>query len=221
MALHPHFRLDLRPLAAAGLAAIALTSTAASQAAAQPDLVPMLSVPMNAGVGVQNIGNSAAGPSHLTLNCTKSGQSEGGCANTPGMAAYENPAYPDRVVIDVPALAPGEIFTHDLAFWNDINWPAGTYLFDLVADAGAVVAESGEANNSTQSSHTQLPMVGVAPPAPLPLTATLPGGAPRPKLVLRTKAKLIAPLPAAPRTAPKILRSQPVPPPTAPTRRRP
>jgi hypothetical protein len=164
-------RSPLGLLAAAGLAATVSSVAAAGQAAAQPDLVPMLSVPMNAGVGVQNIGNTAAGPSHLTLNCTKTGRAAGGCATAPGIAAYVDPAYPDRVVIDVPALAPGEIFTHDLAFWGDLNWPAGSYVFDLVADAGAAVVEGSEANNAGQSSHTQLPAVGVAPPAPLPLAA--------------------------------------------------
>jgi hypothetical protein len=220
MALHPLFRPNLRTLAATGLAAIALTSTAISQAAAQPDLVPQLSNPMNATVGVQNIGDSASGPSHLTINCTKFGKADGGCPDIPGLAAYIDPAYPNRVVVDVPVLEPSESFDHVLAFWGDIPWTPGTYIFDAEVDAGNEVAESNEANNTTQSSYTQQPMVGVAPPPPLPLTAALPGGAPRPKPALRAKAKLIAPQQPAPQKL-RVLPARPLPPQAVPTQRRP
>jgi len=144
---------------------------AAGAAAAQPNLVPVLGNPMNASVGVQNLGTTAAGPSHLTINCTRFGKADGGCPDTPGLAAYADPAYPNRAVIEVPALEPGESFNHDLAFWAAIPWTAGIYVFDAVADAGNAVAESNEADNTSQSSYTQLPAVGVAPQAPLPLTA--------------------------------------------------
>lgn len=156
---------------------------AAGSAAAQPNLVPVLSSPMGAGVGVQNTGDSAAGPSHLTINCTKMGKADGGCPETPGLAAYADPAYPNRVVIEVPALEPGESFNHDLAFWGDISWTPGTYLFAARADAGNAVAESNERNNSAQSSYTVLPLAAVAPPQPLPLAARpAPAGPVNPKL---------------------------------------
>lgn len=157
-------------LAAAATLGLAL-ALAAGSAAAQPNLVPVLSSPMGAGVGVQNTGDSAAGPSHLTINCTKMGKADGGCPDTPGLAAYADPAYPNRVVIEVPALEPGESFNHVLAFWDDIPWTPGTYLFAARADAGNAVAESNEGNNSAQSSYTQLPSVAVVPPQPLPLAA--------------------------------------------------
>ncbi|MGF1629877.1 MAG: CARDB domain-containing protein [Kiloniellaceae bacterium] len=162
-----HFSLGL--LAAAGLTAA--LSTVAGTAAAQPNLVPVLSNPMNASVGVQNLGATAAGPSHLTINCTRFGEADGGCPDIPGLAAYADPAFPNRVVVDVPALEPGESFNHNLAFWAAIPWTPGTYVFDAVADAGNAVAESNEADNTSQSSYTQLPAVGVAPQAPLPLAA--------------------------------------------------
>jgi hypothetical protein len=153
----------------AGLsAALAL---AAGTAAAQPNLVPVLNAPMNASIGVQNTGDSAAGASHLTINCTKLGKADGGCPDIPGIAAYADPAYPNRVVIQVPALEPGESFNHDLAFWAAIPWTAGTYLFAARADAGSAAAESNEADNSIQSSYTQQPSAAVAPPPPLPLAA--------------------------------------------------
>ena len=113
-------------LAAIGLAAAGIF--AAGSAAAQPDLVPLLSSPMGAGVGVQNTGDSAAGPSHLTINCTRLGKADGGCPDIPGLAAYADPAFPNRVVIEVPALEPGENFNHVLAFWGDIPWTPGTFI---------------------------------------------------------------------------------------------
>jgi hypothetical protein len=166
----PHSR---RLAGTAGLSAALSTALAlaAGTAAAQPNLVPLLSNPMNASVGVQNTGDSAAGPSHLTINCTEFGQADGGCPDTPGLAAYADPAYPNRAVIAVPALEPGESFNHDLAFWAAIPWTPGTYVFDAVADAGNAVAESNEANNTTQSSYTEQADAGVAPPQPLPLAA--------------------------------------------------
>lgn len=193
-------RRSLRLLAAAGLTAA--ISTAAGQALAQPDLIPQLSNPMNASVGVQNIGTTAAPASHLTINCTKFGQVDGGCPEAPGMGAYVDPAFPNRVVVDVPALAPGESFSHDLAFWNALPWTPGTYVFDAEVDAGNVVAETNETNNATQSSYTQLPAVGVAPPAPLPLKAKT-AKPPRPNPVVR-RAALQPRKPAAPqRLAPE------------------
>lgn len=165
----PSLATSRRRAACAGLGLV--LALAAGTAAAQPNLVPLLGSPMGAGVGVQNTGDSAAGPSHLTINCTKLGKADGGCPDTPGLAAYAEPAYPNRVVIEVPALEPGEAFNHDLAFWDDIVWTPGTYLFAARADAGNAVAESNEADNALQTSYTQLPSVAVAPQQPLPLAA--------------------------------------------------
>lgn len=171
--------LHSRRLAALGPAATNIATTsivvasivAAGSAAAQPNLVPLLSSPMGAGVGVQNTGDSPAGPSQLTINCTRLGKADGGCPEAPGLSAYADPAYPNHVVIEVPALAPGETFNHVLAFWDEIPWTPGTYLFAARADAGKAVAESNEANNALQISYTVLPSVGVAPQQPLPLAA--------------------------------------------------
>ncbi len=174
-------------LFAAGFTAVLLAGITAGQAEAQPDLVPILSNPMSASVGVRNQGDTAAGPSHLTINCTKFGKLDGGCPDIPGLAAYADPAFPNKVVIEVPALEPNEIFNHDLAFWDDIDWPVGTYVFEAEADAGGVIAESNEANNDLQSSYTQLPKPGIAQPDPLHLKAK-PAAKP-----VRPKAKLALP----------------------------
>src|SRR3546814_12048950 len=96
---------------------------------------------MSASVGVQNTGASAAGPSQLTINCTSFGQPNGGCPDAPGLAAYADPAYPNRVVVEVPALPPGQSFNHNLAFWPATPWPPGTSVFDARADAGNAAAE--------------------------------------------------------------------------------
>ncbi|MEQ8355068.1 MAG: CARDB domain-containing protein [Kiloniellaceae bacterium] len=152
-------------------ASVIAAAAAPGSAAAHPDLVPLLNNPMNAAVGVQNTGTTAAGASHLTINCTAFGQVDGGCPDAPGMAAYVDPAYPNRAVIDVPALEPGESFNHDLSFWNAIPWVPGTFIFDAEVDPGNEVAELNEADNTTQSSYTEQPGIGVAPPAPLPFAA--------------------------------------------------
>ncbi|HKQ30303.1 MAG TPA: CARDB domain-containing protein [Burkholderiales bacterium] len=119
----------------------------------KPDLVPLLPSPMNGNVAVKNIGAGNAGPSKLALKCHKVGHvgGGGGCADIPpAMAApYIDAAFPDHVVVNVPALAPGASFNHALAFWGSLVWMKGKYEFKAIADAGAVVAESNEANNVT------------------------------------------------------------------------
>ncbi|NIA71590.1 hypothetical protein HBA54_23645 [Pelagibius litoralis] len=158
-------------LASASLTAL-LAVAGASQAAAQADLVPIVTAPMSASVGVQNMGDTPAPASHLTISCTKFGKVSGGCPDVPELGVYENPAFPDVGTVEVPELAPGEIFNHDLTVWAAIVWPVGNYVFNVTADAGGVVAESNEANNTTQTSYTQLPAPAVVEQPPLPLQAT-------------------------------------------------
>lgn len=201
------------------LAATALgvgIALAAGAAAAQPNLVPVLSYPMNASVGVQNTGTTAAGPSHLTINCTRFGKTDGGCPDIPGLDAYADPAYPNRVVIEVPALEPNESFGHDLAFWAAIPWTPGTYVFEAVADAGNAVAESNEGDNATQSSYTQQAEIAVQPPQPLPLAAKPAPARPQPpKLTssnifqLKQRRDAAAQKPTAPRRLAPVAPSEP------------
>jgi hypothetical protein len=122
---------------------------------AKPDLVPVLSSPMNGTVSVKNIGTGAAGASKLVLKCVKLGNTGGGggCADIPPALAapYIDAAFPNSVVVNVPALAPGASYNHALSFWGALVWPKGKYQFNAAADAGAVVAETNEANNAASS----------------------------------------------------------------------
>lgn len=120
----------------------------------KPDLVPELPNPMNGNVTVKNIGTGAAGASKFVLKCNKVGNvGGGGCADIPPAlaAAYVDAAFPNSVVVNVPALAPGASFNHALGFWGALVWTKGKYQFNALADGGAVVAESNEANNATNS----------------------------------------------------------------------
>lgn len=123
-------------------------STAAAQqrlTAQAPDLTPVPARILNGVASVRNSGTTPAGPFILTVQCQKQGG--GSCAEAPGMAAYENPAYPNRLVIPVPGLAAGKVFNHTLRFWKGLDWQPGNYNFVLEADAGKTVAETNEGNN--------------------------------------------------------------------------
>ncbi len=121
----------------------------------KPDLVPVIPNPMNGHVEVKNIGTCPAGPSKLTLDCHKQGHvgPGGGCADLPPTVAavYNDPAFPDKGTIAVPALAPGAAFNHTLSFWGSLKWTSGKFDFKAMADAANVVAESNEANNTATS----------------------------------------------------------------------
>lgn len=121
----------------------------------KPDLVPLLHKPMNGLVRVKNQGAGAAGPSLLTLDCRKRGHrgGGGGCPDAPGLSRYSHPAYPDKVVIKIPALPAGKVYEHKLVFWNDLVWTSGIYGFVAIADVANTVDEApgGETNNTTGS----------------------------------------------------------------------
>ncbi|MBX3429863.1 MAG: hypothetical protein KF779_09795 [Hyphomonadaceae bacterium] len=112
------------------------------------DLQPIPSRIEHGVVSVRNTGSAASSPSVATVNCHLPGQ-EGGCPELPAaaIAAYANPAYPDRLTVDIPAILPGHVYNHNLSFWDDLTWPSGSYVFEFVVDAGAANNESNEANN--------------------------------------------------------------------------
>jgi hypothetical protein len=142
-----------------------LAATLAAQSAfaggAQPDLVPSPGALTAGTVGVVNQGGAAAPASVLTLHCQRIGG--GSCPDSPGMAAYENVAFPDHAVVQVPALAPGGSFQHALTFWNELDWAPGTYILTLTVDAGGALAESVEANNTAAIEHIVVESVGSGP----------------------------------------------------------
>jgi len=123
-----------------------------------PDLIAVMPNPMNGVVMEKNIGKCPAGPNKLTIACQKAGVvgAGGGCGAAPpaAFAPYNDPAFPDKATVNVPALAPGATYSTTLGFWGLIHWNPGTYNFVAMADAANVVAESNEANNSTTSTMT-------------------------------------------------------------------
>lgn len=165
--------MNMRFLCAALIAttAAALTSTATAQTmTAQPipqvqaappaasgrltartiDLHPIPSRISHGVVSVRNIGTSASVASVITVNCHRPGQN-GGCADIPPayVAQYTNPAYPNRLVVNVPVIQPGHVYNHTLPFFEDAPWTSGQeYIFEFAADAGATNNESNEANNA-------------------------------------------------------------------------
>jgi hypothetical protein len=109
------------------------------------DLVPIASRMLKGAVSIRNAGSAASGPSIATVVCAKVGG--GGCAESPAMKKYENAAYPNAIVVNVPALAVGHVYSHSLPFWNSLKWGPGTYEFTVTADAGKQVGETNEGNN--------------------------------------------------------------------------
>lgn len=121
----------------------------------KPDLVPVLTNPMSGHVLVKNIGTGPSGPSKLVIECHKAGNTSpgGGCADLPADVAdtYSDPAFPNKVTLHVPPLAPGAAWTTTLPFWGTLKWSKGKFDFKAVVDAANTVAESNEANNTTSS----------------------------------------------------------------------
>jgi hypothetical protein len=122
---------------------------------------------------VTNMGDAASEPSVLTIVCQKTSGGMGGCAEDPGMAAYEDAGYPNAAVIQVPALQPGETFDHALEFWGGLVWGAGTYELILTADAGEAIEEDDEENNQTSAEKQQLAGVNKTPTPKGPGTITI------------------------------------------------
>jgi hypothetical protein len=161
--------MNMRFLCAALIAAAALTAPAHAQTvSAQPqlqavppaasgrlaarviDLQPIPSRIEHGVVSIRNTGTATSAPSIATVVCHLPGQ-RGGCGpDLPDdvMAAYEDPAYPNAVVVQIPAIQPGHVHSHNLTFWNQITWATGAYQFDFVADASGTNNESNEANNT-------------------------------------------------------------------------
>ena len=117
----------------------------ASPTAKANDLVPIPARMLKGTVSVRNSGPAAAGPSVATVVCTKIGG--GACAESPAMAPFTNPAYPNAIVVAVPALAIGKVHSFKLPFWKSLVWPSGKFSFSVTADAGGTVAETNEGNN--------------------------------------------------------------------------
>jgi hypothetical protein len=112
-----------------------------------PDLVPNPDRMKTGTVSVRNVGSADAGAFVVTVVCNVQGR-KGGCAESRGVSKYEDAAYPNAVVVNVPSLKAGKTFNHKLTFWNELDWAAGDYQFDVTADTGTDVAETNEGNNT-------------------------------------------------------------------------
>jgi len=125
----------------------------------QPDLVPLLHSPMDAVVGVKNIGTGNAGPSVLYVTCNGYGvTSHKGGGNGCFFVSPELMTPPffvgpgnGTVGLHVPALACGKEFVATMPWWASLYSGKGHWIFTATADATNVVAESNESNNDTTS----------------------------------------------------------------------
>jgi len=115
------------------------------------DLQPIPSRIEHGVVSVRNTGTATSVASIATVNCHLPNQ-QGGCPEIPAaaLAAYSNPAYPNRVAVNIPAIQAGHVHNHNLSFWEALDWPSGTYVFEFVVDASGTNNESNEANNAGQ-----------------------------------------------------------------------
>jgi hypothetical protein len=139
-------RIVTMTAAAAVLLFIDLGAMAQAQVTAgAPDLVPVPSKILQGTVSVKNVGSADAGAFVVTVQCQKQGG--GGCAEHPGFNKYEDPAYPNRLVVKVSGLKKGKTFNHKLPFWKDLVWAPGNYNFLVEADPGKKVGETNEGNN--------------------------------------------------------------------------
>lgn len=133
-------------LSVAGMAPPAVAASKSLTAAA-PDLVPVAERMKQGTVSARNVGSANAGAFVITVQCQKQGG--GSCAEPSprAVAPYENPAYPNRLVVTVTGLGKGKVFNHKIAFWDALVWLPGNYNFIVHVDPGAAVAETNEGNN--------------------------------------------------------------------------
>ena len=113
-----------------------------------PNLVPIASRMAKGTVSVRNTGSASAGPFKITVECKN--LAGGGCVqpSEADAAPYTDAAFPNKITVTCPGLAPGNVFSHKLAFWDALVWPTGNYEFTVVTDAGNAVAETNETDNS-------------------------------------------------------------------------
>lgn len=113
-----------------------------------PDLRPIESRMLTGTVSIKNFGPGPAAASVATVVCQKVGARPGGHCPDPGrIPEFENAAYPNAVVVNIPALAAGHVYSLKLPFWDALVWPSGSYNLTVTADAGTTVAETNEGNN--------------------------------------------------------------------------
>lgn len=114
------------------------------------NLVPVMSKMQSGIVMAANTGSpgsAAAGSFKITIECK--GLTGSPCAvPPPGTAtAYQDPAFPGLITVQVPGLAGAAMFAHKLTFWSKLKWQPGSYQFTVVVDAAKKVNETSESDN--------------------------------------------------------------------------
>ena len=130
-----------------------------SAVAAGPDLRPKFNT-SSGSVQVSNVGDAEAPVSWVTVTCAAAG---GGSCPEPtaaDAAPYLNPAFPNAMAMEVPALQPGAKSTKVIKFFNNLIFAPGSYSFTVCADAGADISEDSERNNCTVVRKTVRALVG-------------------------------------------------------------
>jgi len=112
------------------------------------DLVPIPSRIVHGAVSIRNAGTAPSQPGVATVVCQPLTRSP--CAESPGLAEYTNPAFPNAAVVAIPSIPPGHVHTAYFGFWNGLSWASGNYQFTITADAGGSTGETNEGNNVGQ-----------------------------------------------------------------------
>jgi len=104
----------------------------------RPDLIPVVSHPFNGVITVKNIGNATAGASRTEIE-------------------YRNASVhfgPDRKIIYIHALPPGQFQQVSFPGWSGAHWDPGVHNFTVMADSDHRVVESDEHNNVARTAMT-------------------------------------------------------------------
>jgi hypothetical protein len=128
-------------------------------ALAEPDLTVSFGA-TSGTVRVKNIGDTDAGQAVVVIQCA--GLNGASCPDPApaDVAPYLDAAYPNMVVVDIPALAPGKQHNHVISFFGDLDFEPGKYSFAVCALAAGSWDESNFKNNCLKVQKTVRRKVG-------------------------------------------------------------
>lgn len=141
-------------LYAACIGILAATTGTAQEGA--PNLVAQFATETG-GVRIQNIGNTAAAASIVTIDCHVQGNGTCPEPSAAELAPYQIPVLPNVVAIIVPALGPDQSHGHTISFFANLGFKPGVYDFTVCADASSSVQESDEDDNCRRFPKTVTP----------------------------------------------------------------
>jgi hypothetical protein len=128
-------------------------------ALAEPDLTVTFGA-TSGTVRVKNVGDSDSGKAVAVINCA--GLNGATCPDpAPADAApYLDAAYPNMIVVDIPALSPGKQHNHVLSFFGGLNFGPGSYNFAVCVLAEGAWDEENFKNNCVKVKKTVRRQVG-------------------------------------------------------------